>query len=924
MTDMAGRLDAALAGRYRIERELGQGGMATVYLAQDLKHDRRVALKVLRPDLAAILGPERFLKEIRLTANLQHPHILPLLDSGQVEGTWLVEGQRSKVEGESPRTAIPPYRHTALFYVMPFVEGESLRDRLSREHQLGIDEAVRIATEVADALSYAHGQGVIHRDIKPENILLYGGHALVADFGIALAASRSEGAARITETGISLGTPAYMAPEQAMGERDLTPRADIYSLSCVLYEMLAGDPPFQGGSAQAIVAKVLTERAPLVSAGRETVPRHIAAAVHKGLARLPADRFPTAAAFADALARPGLSSGPDTIPLQPGEMSSAGFLRRYAAVLGLSAALVLLLAFVLGSRSRRPPPGPLLRIPVALPEGQGIALGAGPAVALAPDASRLVYLGATPNGVQLRLWSLNSLATDSIPGTAGAAGPVFSPDGRSLAFWQDGVLKSLSLQGGLGVEVADSATILGDDWGPDGYIYYARAGDRPGISRVRATGGPPEIVSTADTSRGETDHRWVSVLPNGRGVLFTAWRGNYDRSDIEIADFGNGRTRVLTKGIFARVAPTGYLIVIKGDHSLWAAPFDLGALKLSGREVPLLKGVNVKNGGASDLSLARSGTLAYVTGETPVEELVWVARDGSEQAIDPALRGNFGSVALSPDGSRIALSNWAESSENLWIYDVARRALSRLTFDGVRNRRPEWSLDGASITYSSDRAGELTLWRVSADGGAPVPVLPASVHDQAQEATWTPDGALLVFRRGPGGGGSPDLMVFRPGRDSLARPLLTSRFSEFAPHLSPDGRWLAYVSNESGRREVYVRSFPETGGKWQVSTDGGAEPVWSRSGEELFYRSADGELMSASVRQQPSFAVLSRRALFSASGYATDEGHALYGVTPDAQHFLMVKVLKGTPGEPDLGARAYQLVLVLNWFQDLTRAESRR
>ncbi|MFL5494863.1 MAG: serine/threonine-protein kinase, partial [Gemmatimonadales bacterium] len=288
MHDLLTRLQAAVADRYRLDRELGAGGMATVYLAHDVRHGRPVALKLLRPELAAVIGAERFLAEIRTTANLQHPHILPLFDSGEADGF--------------------------LFYVMPFVEGESLRDRLTREKQLPVGEAVRIASEVASALDYAHRHGVIHRDIKPENILLHDGQALVADFGIALAASRA-GSTRMTETGMSLGTPHYMSPEQAMGEREIGPRSDVYALGAVTYEMLAGDPPFLGSTAQAIVAKVITEKAPPLTAARDTVPPAVAAAVHQALAKLPADRFASAAEFASALAG-RMPAGSDSGALQ--------------------------------------------------------------------------------------------------------------------------------------------------------------------------------------------------------------------------------------------------------------------------------------------------------------------------------------------------------------------------------------------------------------------------------------------------------------------------------------------------------------------------------------------------------------------------------------------------------------------------------
>ncbi|MBI4543413.1 MAG: serine/threonine protein kinase, partial [Gemmatimonadetes bacterium] len=333
MSDIVGRLAAALADRYAIERELGAGGMATVYLAHDVRHDRKVALKVLRPELAAILGGERFLKEIRLTANLQHPHILPLHDSGEAEGI--------------------------VYYVMPYVEGESLRDRLTREKQLPVEDAVRIAREVASALDYAHRHQVVHRDIKPENILLHDGSALVADFGIALAVSSAGGGTRMTETGMSLGTPHYMAPEQAMGEREITPKADVYALGVVLYEMLTGDPPFTGSTAQAIVARVVTESPRPLLPQRHTIPRHVEAAVLTALEKLPADRFHTAAEFADALARAGTTP---TIPILAPRIGGRHLDWRLVAA-------VAVIAFGLGAAAAllwrsAPAPGPLGRFAI--------------------------------------------------------------------------------------------------------------------------------------------------------------------------------------------------------------------------------------------------------------------------------------------------------------------------------------------------------------------------------------------------------------------------------------------------------------------------------------------------------------------------------------------------------------------------------
>ena len=329
MTTPVDRLTAALADRYAIERELGAGGMATVYLAHDVRHDRKVALKVLRPELSAILGAERFLAEIKTTANLQHPHILSLFDSGEADGL--------------------------VFYVMPYVEGESLRDRLTREKQRPVDEAVRIAREVADALAYAHGHGVIHRDIKPENVLLHGGHALVADFGIALAVSRSDGGTRMTETGMSLGTPQYMSPEQAMGEREITPKSDVYALGCVLYEMLTGEPPFTGPTAQAIIARVMTEEPRSLTLQRRTIPPQVENAVQIALAKLPADRFASAAGFAEALTNPAFGGPTASASARRTETPTGGLRSRLRDPVALGLGVVTVASLALAATQLRRP-----------------------------------------------------------------------------------------------------------------------------------------------------------------------------------------------------------------------------------------------------------------------------------------------------------------------------------------------------------------------------------------------------------------------------------------------------------------------------------------------------------------------------------------------------------------------------------------
>ena len=424
------RLTAALADHYRIERELGAGGMATVYLAADLKHDRQVAIKVLKPELAAVLGADRFVVEIKTTAALQHPHILPLFDSGTADGF--------------------------LYYVMPFVEGETLRAKLDRESQLGVEEAVRITTQVADALDYAHRHGVIHRDIKPENILMHDGRPMVADFGIALAVSAAAGG-RMTETGLSLGTPHYMSPEQATADKEISGRADIYSLASVLYEMLTGDPPHTGASAQQIIMKIITEPAAAVTKVRKNVPPNVAAALAQALEKLPADRFESAKGFAEALVNRTWTS---TAMAEgwAGLHAGAGRVSRRALV---AVSAVAVLATVVAGWALLRPAGEVRvsRFALLLPDSQALGTGNGTVATLTPDGRTLVYLSG--EGAARRLWvrPLDRLDAAPLAGTENALNPSVSPDGLRIAFistTSPRALRVVPLAGGPVLTLTDS------------------------------------------------------------------------------------------------------------------------------------------------------------------------------------------------------------------------------------------------------------------------------------------------------------------------------------------------------------------------------------------------------------------------------------------------------------------------------------
>ncbi len=870
MPEVDDRLAAALAGRYTIERELGAGGMATVYLAEDLKHKRKVAVKVLRPELAAVLGAERFVQEITTTANLQHPHILPLFDSGEAD--------------------------SFLYYVMPYVEGETLRDKLNRETQLGIDEAVRIATDVADALDYAHRNGVIHRDIKPENILLHDGRPMVADFGIALAVSAAAGG-RMTETGLSLGTPHYMSPEQATAEKEISARSDVYSLGSVLYEMLTGNPPHVGATAQQIIMKIVTEDAQPVTKLRKSVPPHVAAAVAQSLEKLPADRLESAKALAEALANPAFTSAST---VTSGTTSAVPTFRRSAVSLTLAATTVFAVALAAWGWLRSSPQAPLGRFNIALAEDQAVQPGRGPRIAVSPDGLRFVYVGPGEGGGQLWVRERDQLAARQLAGTEGAISPFFSPDGRRVGFFTIAPmrLKTVSLGGEPPVTVADSGIDWdGGAWGADGYIYS----DSPnGLVRVSQGGGRVERVTQLDTVRGEQNHNYPAMLPNGKGALFIVFRGGVPDYEVAAVDLRTGLHHVLTKGVYARYAAPGYLVYVTATGTLMAVAFDESSLQLTGEATALAEGISVRGFGYVDLGLSLTGTLLYSGGDASaaVTDLVWVSRSGEVQVIDSSA---YDSPVISPDGSRVAVAVSTLGEQQIWIRLMPDGPSSKLTFDGSDSGRPFFSPDGRMVGFYTSQTRTRSLFAAPPDT---LLVIPRAVW----EGTWSRDGRWLVYRENS----TPEanLMAVRTDGDTTPVTLVATVFNERSPTLSPDGQWLAYASDESGITEIYVRPFPETArAKRQVSLHGGTEPLWSHSGRELFYRNPTGDMVAAAITTQPAFAVGRQTVLFAGSDYAVDDSHRQYDVSPDDRRFLMIRERGG-------GERA-NLILVDNWFQEL-------
>ena len=892
MSEPMTRLNAALEGRYRIEREVGAGGMATVYLAEDLKHERQVAIKVLKPEIAAAVGADRFLAEIKTTANLQHPHILPLHDSGEAGGL--------------------------VFYVMPFVEGESLRERLTREHQLPVEEAVSLTTDIAEALDYAHRQGVVHRDIKPANILLHEGKPLVADFGIALATS-SVGAGRLTETGLSLGTPVYMSPEQATGDQHVGAPSDTYSLGCVLYEMLVGEPPFAGATPAAILGKIVTGEAPSTSAQRKTVPPNVDAAISRALEKVPADRFKSVSDFGVALANPSFRHGPTT----EGRAVESGVWKK--ATVGTAALLLVVSTLAVVGWLQPEPPRQVSRYPLAQSQQERFQKQFGPSLALSPDGARLAYTG-TVGDTAPGLWvkERDEAHARMIPGTEYAEQPFFLSDGDRLGFIYahengDRAVRVVSLETGEVLTLADSGFYkAGASPSRNGGIYLM--GLHSGIARLSESSGAVDPITTLQ--EGEAVHYLPELLPSGRGLLFTLGYTQYDFQDAAVAavDLESGEHTVLIEdAILGRYASTGHLLFVRLDGSLWAAPFDENTLRITGETVPLLGGILVGSGQdldwSVDLALSETGTLVYTTREA-VEEgarrLQWVTRDGAAQDIDPTWSEEFESVKLSPDGLRLAVTVGSYGETDVWIQDLEEGIHTPLTFTEGMNRRPQWMLDGTTVSYITDRGENRDVYGRRADGlGLAEPLFDRDIH--VDEAVWSSDGEWLAYRTGVSDG-DRDIYAWRVGTDPETAIAISALpgVDETSPTLSPDGRFIAYTSLErDSTHQVWVRPFPNVeDGKWQISTEIGSEPLWAPNGTELFYaRGGYSDLVSVPVRTTPSFSRGEETVLFSLDSWTEQALHRGYDVTADGQRFVMIREAGADTG--------IEIIVVENFFEEL-------
>ena len=862
------RLTRSLVDRYAIERQVGEGGMATVFLARDIRHDRRVAIKVLREDVTQRMGVERFLREIRTTATLSHPHVVPLLDSGDADGI--------------------------AYYVMPFIEGESLRDRLDREAQLSVADAVRIACDIAGALDYAHRHGFVHRDVKPANILLQEDRALVADFGIALVLEGS-GGVRLTESGMSVGTPQYMSPEQAMGERHVTGRTDVFALGSILYEMLAGEPPFTGETAQAIVAKMMTTSPVPIRGLRPSVPAHVAAAIDGALQKVAADRFGTAAAFADALQRRDGDGASVAVTRGRDPRRSAWLVAAGAIVVaGAAAAGAVIARSFSGARATS---ATVARAMLPLAQDQLLSINAYP-LDISRDGRYLVYAGDDDGKTQLFLRPLADTITQAIPGTTDASTPFFSPDGEWIAFFADAKLKKVPRSGGAPTDIVGTPSPeFGAAWGTDGNLLYA-FGDSA-LHRVR-TDGTRAVAIVAEPKSPARRHalgalRWPALLPdNARALVSTD-------SGIGVMDLASGDVRIVLRGRQARYLPTGQLLFDDNEGRARVVGFDVQRGTVQAVSTPVFEAFRGPGTGATYFSVSDNGTLVYMPGGFQ-RSLVRVNRFGQETPIKAEPRG-YRFPHISPDGKSVAVTVDPRPS-SIWIVDATTGRALPLTTDRVHSIDSHWSTDGTRVAFNRPRQ---IAWMAAQPGAQLHTAFGLTTQlGQIFLTEWTDAAGFFAIQRQPGQSRA-DIVRFRMG-DSTVNPVVSSPADETEARLSPDGKWLAYTSTTSGSYEVYVRPYPQPGPSVQVSVRGGTEPMWSRDGKELFFRSGS-RIMSAAHRPLAGSDAFGAPQLLFTGAYDFSQAHN-WSVSPDGS-FVMIKA------DPTTGR---QLRVVFNWFDELRGA----
>jgi serine/threonine-protein kinase len=887
---------------FQITAKLGEGGMGEVYRATDTRLGREVAIKVL-PEAVAD-DPERlarFEREAKVLASLDHGNIAAIYGLEEAAGQRLL--------------------------VMQLVDGEDLSARIGRG-RLEPDEAVAIALQIAHALESAHEKGIVHRDLKPANVMLGAdGSVKVLDFGLAKALEEETGdgsapgltqsptlTAQMTQAGVLLGTAGYMSPEQARGQ-EADKRSDIWAFGVVLMEMLTGETVYKGDTVSDTLASVLA-REPEWESLPEDTPVYLRRLLDRCLEKDVKNRLRDIGEARIILEspepdpQPAAETGAVAVDAPPPKAS----LLPWAVALGavaLAAALGLLLA-----RSPEPQRPPTTRLTAVLPVGQELAAEYGGSVAFSPDGRSLAYVTRSGEETSLFIRDLGNLEGREITDAAGARQPFFSPDGKWIGYFTNSQLRKVAVTGGASFTLAKADTSRGGSWGPDDMIYFAPTVTSE-IQRVSAAGGESETVT--ERSEKTRSHRWPQLLADGRHLIYTSQPegSNFNEASIELKDLESGTVTVLHRGgSTARLLPSGHLVFVR-EGTLFAAPLDLGARRLTAQPAPVATGLLFDQGsGAVHLTTSSDGTLLYVTGQSAIQQVspALVGRDGRETLLTPEIR-NYRNPRFSPDGSRVAFDFDTEGNErDIWIYDLERKVFSRITFHEDNDRFPVWLPDGTRIAFMNARTGEPGVYVRAADGSGEDEIwVEGSDEDGAyMPASFTPDGRFLAMDKWDSGDDGWDLAIF----DTESREVtvyLATEFNERRPAISPSGNWIAYQSDESGRYEVYVRPFPDTGGRWQVSVEGGRYPRWSPSGEEILFRSSAG-IEGARVVDEGSALRMSRPEMLLAGSETELAMHTffpMFDVSRDGQSLLIFRDDKTGETTPP------QLQAVFHWFDEL-------
>ena len=884
---------------YKIISKLGQGGQGEVYLAEDSRLDRKVALKILPQHLSERAElRERFEREARAVSSLNHPHICTLYDIGEQDGIH--------------------------YLVMEHLVGETLEARLAKG-PLPLEQTLEYAIQIADALDKAHRQGVVHRDLKPSNIMLVKSGAKLLDFGLAklqaadtptnLSALPTE-QANLTAEGTILGTLQYMAPEQLEG-KEADSRTDIFAFGAVVYEMATGKKAFEGKSQASLIAAIMGQDPRPMAELQPMTPQLLDWVVKRCLAKEPDERVQTAA---DLMAELRLVTEVGTPVPSPAVTAPAA----WKVAIPWSIALLIAVAAGVGFWIlTRPLPQPLTKFVITPSSSTALTNDTGNDVAISPDGRHVVYRVLGESGPPLlQLRSLDDFVDRMIPGTEGAEDPFFSPDGQSIAFVAAGKLQRISLTGGTTITLYDvSSGFRGGGWDQEDTIVFAGRGNdlQRRLYRVSAAGGEAEQLAVVNADQGEVNYHRPQILPGGAAVLFTIWLGS-ENFQIGLLSLETGEPKIVIEGgREARYAPTGHLVYATAvGGTLMAAPFDLARLEVAGDPVPILEGVRNTPYRAVDYAFSNDGTLVYVpgTGDSPYipGTLVWVDRSGQEgEAIvgEPLEFPRY--PRLSPDGQRLTLTTGPGNQGDIWVYDLGGRPPFPLTFEGQNSNGP-WTPDGKRVAFAITRDGPANLFWMPADGSTlePEPLL-TSPTAQVPLA-WTPDGLELIFLQT-----NPEqqnnLMALPIEGEREPRFVVETQYPYSSPEhgagaaLSPDGRWLAYVSGVTGSPEIWVRPYPGPEVPIRISPSGGREPVWDSEGQELFYLEGN-KMMAVKVASEPGFTSEPPQMLFE--GNYVQANRPSYDVGSDGR-FLMIKAAEEEEGQQG------QINVVLNWFEELKR-----